>query len=164
VRRLAITGTVLAVLGVFLTLGFWPVATLDGAELHASRTDSGAGQAYQGYGTGSQIWIRAKIISVGYSTVYYGTERTLFELEDGNSTSGTYVFVHGDARFVTLGDFYFFPAVLEQFSDGLLRWDVPSPRDVSHTRTLDAWFYSLAGVGVFLLSIAVYRTLRGRSK
>src|SRR3989454_798801 len=89
-ERLAILGLVLTISGAVLSVGFWPLASVSGAELLAAQS---TGQ----YGVGSRVFIREKVLDLTYVNIF-GANRTMLELEDGNPNTGTYVFVHGDAR------------------------------------------------------------------
>jgi len=59
-NRLAVTGLGLTVAGLLLVVGFWPLTSVSGADLLASRN----GNQYTGYTQGSQITVHEKVVDV----------------------------------------------------------------------------------------------------
>ncbi len=149
-RKLAAVGIVLLVLGAGLAVGFWPLTSVSGARLAASRASDGT---YTGYALGSRITIREKVVDVQYLG-FFGTSTV--ELEDGDPNSATGVVVRGDARPVApIGSYVYMSAVLEVFVGQY--WEVATPGDIHASLPIDAAFYGLAGVGLVLLVVALLR-------
>ena len=150
-RKLAVLGLVLAVVGGGLALGFWPLTSVSGAKLAAALASDGT---YTGYAVGSRITIREKVVDVQYTEVF-GT--SIVELEDGNPGVDTAVAVRGDARPVALiGSYIYTSAVLQEFIT-FQYWEVSTPADIHPSLPVDAAFYGLAGLGVVLLVVAALR-------
>jgi hypothetical protein len=148
-ERLAILGLVLTVSGAVLSVGFWPLASVSGAELLAAQS---TGQ----YGPGSRVFIREKVVDLAYTNVF-GANRTMLELEDGDPNAGTYIFVHGDARpGVARGSYYYFSATRTSYGLGTY-WDVASPAEIQPSLPIDALFFADLVIGVLLLAIVAFR-------
>src|SRR2546426_5585482 len=148
-ERLAILGLVLTISGAVLSVGFWPLASVSGAELLAAQS---TGQ----YGVGSRVFIREKVLDLTYVNIF-GANRTMLELEDGNPNTGTYVFVHGDARpVVAPGSYYFFTAARASSGFGMY-WEVASPAEIQPSLPIDALFFSDLAIGVLILAIVALR-------
>ena len=62
-ERLAILGLVLTISGAVLSVGFWPLASVSGAELLAAQS---TGQ----YGVGSRVFIREKVLDLTYVNIF----------------------------------------------------------------------------------------------
>src|SRR2546430_15760678 len=108
-NRPAVIGLGLAVAGILLVVGFWPLFSVSGADLLASRS----GNQYLGYTQGSQITVHEKVLDVSF-TNFFGTPTTTLEIEDGNSNDATVIYVRGDARAaVSPGDATFASATLQ---------------------------------------------------
>ena len=102
-NRLAVTGLGLTVAGLLLVVGFWPLTSVSGADLLASRN----GNQYTGYTQGSQITVHEKVVDVSF-TNFFGNPTTTLEIEDGNPNEPTVIYVRGDARgVVSPGDVIF---------------------------------------------------------
>jgi len=148
-ERLAILGLVLTISGAILSVGFWPLASVSGAELLAAQS---TGQ----YGLGSRVFIREKVVDIGYTNAF-GANRTILELEDGDPGTGTYIFVHGDARpSVSPGSYYYFTATRASYGLGAY-WDVASPAEIQPSLPIDALFFADLAIGVLLLAIVAFR-------
>lgn len=151
-RRLAILGLVVTIVGVILAVGFWPLASVSGAQLRAAES----GNTYVGYAPGQQITIHAKVLDVSYNQIF-GTSHTQIQLDSGDPNNPVAVYVQGDARaVVSAGEVIFAPAVL-QTAFGAQYWQVASPSDVHPAWYVDAAFDATMVVGVILLAIAAFR-------
>ena len=151
-NRLAVTGLGLTVAGLVLVVGFWPLASVSGADLLASRN----GNQYTGYTQGSQITVHEKVVDVSF-TNFFGNPTTTLEIEDGNPNEPTVIYVRGDARgVVSPGDVIFAYATL-QLVTGFYYWEVASPGNVHLSWPIDALFYGIMAVGVVVLGGAAFR-------
>jgi len=151
-NRLAVTGLGLTVAGLVLVVGFWPLASVSGADLLASRN----GNQYTGYTQGSQITVHEKVVDVSF-TNFFGNPTTTLEIEDGNPNEPTVIYVRGDARgVVSPGDVIFAYATL-QLVTGFYYWEVASPGNVHLSWPIDALFYGIMAVGVVVLGVAAFR-------
>ncbi len=151
-NRLAVTGLGLTVAGLLLVVGFWPLTSVSGADLLASRN----GNQYTGYTQGSQITVHEKVVDVSF-TNFFGNPTTTLEIEDGNPNEPTVIYVRGDARgVVSPGDVIFAYATL-QLVTGFYYWEVASPGNVHLSWPIDALFYGIMAVGVVVLGVAAFR-------
>ena len=151
-NRLAVTGLGLTVAGLLLVVGFWPLTSVSGADLLASRN----GNQYTGYTQGSQITVHEKVVDVSF-TNFFGNPTTTLEIEDGNPNEPTVIYVRGDARgVVSPGDVIFAYAAL-QLVTGFYYWEVASPGNVHLSWPIDALFYGIMAVGVVVLGVAAFR-------
>lgn len=153
-RRLAILGLALTLVGLVLAIGFWPVTSVSGAELAASRS----GNTYQGYSTGSRITIRERILDISYQSL---GDITNLELDDGDAGVATVIVVRGDATTVVKpGDVIYTSAVLQTiplFGTCCSYWEVATPQDLHPSWPVDAIFYGIMATGVALLALAALR-------
>ncbi len=151
-NRLAVTGLGLTVAGLLLVVGFWPLTSVSGADLLASRN----GNQYTGYTQGSQITVHEKVVDVSF-TNFFGNPTTTLEIEDGNPNEPTVIYVRGDARgVVSPGDVIFAYATL-QLVTGFYYWKVASPGNVHLSWPIAALFYGIMAVGVVVLGGAAFR-------
>jgi hypothetical protein len=152
-NRLAVTGLGLAVAGLLLFVGFWPLTSVSGADLRASRN----GNQYTGYTQGSQITVHEKIRDVAFTNFLGGT--TTLQIEDGTPNPNTFLYVRGDARtVVSPGDVIFAYATLQVItSASFYYWEVASPGDVHLSWPIDALFYGMMAAGVVVLGVAAFR-------
>ncbi len=151
-NRLAVIGLGLTVAGLLLVVGFWPLTSVSGADLLASRN----GNQYNGYTQGSQITVHEKVLEVSF-TDFLGNPTTTLEIEDGNPNAPTVIYVRGDARsVVSAGDVMFAYATLQLFG-GVYYWEVASPGNVHLSWPIDAVFYGTMAAGVVILGVAAFR-------
>jgi hypothetical protein len=153
-RRLAILGLALTLVGLILVVGYWPLTTVSGAELAAAWD----GDEYRGYPVGSRITIHERILNIDYNA-FFGT--TSLELDDGNPDVATSILVRGNASTaVRPNDVVYMDAVLQQAMFGLasfLFWEVATPQDIHPSWPIDAMFYGIMAVGVAILALAALR-------
>ncbi len=153
-KRLAIIGLALTLVGVALSVGFWPLTTVSGADLLASRN---ASPQYLGYSLDSGITVHERILRVEYIGPFLGGPITTLELEDGSPQQTMVIYVRGDATTVVKdGDLIYAWAVLRNYG-GFLYWEVPTPSDVHQSWPIDAVFYGIMAVGVAILAYAALR-------
>ncbi len=147
---------VLTLVGLVLALGFWPLATVSGAELLAARN----GNQYTGYAPGARITIHEKVLDVTF-TSFLGSPFTNLELDDGNPEVSTSILVRGDARnVVAAGDTVYAAAVLQSVTilgTPFYYWEVATPADVHPSWPVDAIFYGTMAAGVAVLAYAALR-------
>jgi hypothetical protein len=152
-RKLAIVGLFLTVIGLVLSVGFWPLTSVSGAQLRAARN----GNQYTGYSPGTRITVHEKILSVTFTSVF-GSQLTELELDDSDPSVTTSIYVRGDARAVVApGDVIFASAVLQPVPFDGYYWEVASPGDVHQSRLIDGIFYGAMGAGVVVLAFAAFR-------
>ncbi len=111
-NRLAVIGLGLTVAGLLLVVGFWPLTSVSGADLLASRN----GNQYNGYTQGSQITVHEEVVDVTY-TYFFGNITTL-ELQDGDPNRETVIYVQGDARGVVAPGEVIYASVVLRFISG----------------------------------------------
>ena len=151
-NRLAVTGLGLTVAGLLLVVGFWPLTSVSGADLLASKN----GSQYNGYTQGSQITVHERVIDITF-TNFFGNPTTTLYLEDGDPSTDTFLNVRGDARnVVSPGDVIFAFATLQVIS-GFYYWEVASPGNVHLSWPVDALFYGIMAAGVVVLGVAAFR-------
>jgi len=150
-NRLAVIGLGLTVAGLLLMVGFWPLTSVSGADLLASRN----GNQYNGYTQGSQITVHEEVVDVNY-TYFFGNITTL-ELQDGDPNRETVIYVPGDARGVVAPGEVIYASVVLRFISGFSYWYVASPADVHLSWPIDALFYGIMAVGVVVLGVAAFR-------
>jgi len=151
-NRLAVTGMGLTVAGLLLVVGFWPLFSVSGADLLASKN----GNQYTGYTQGSQITVHERVNDITF-TNFFGNPTTTLYLEDGNPNADTFLNVRGDARtVVSAGDVIFASATLQVIS-GFYYWEVASPGNVHLSWPIDALFYGIMAAGVVVLGVAAFR-------
>ncbi|HEX9566113.1 MAG TPA: hypothetical protein VGA48_00785 [Thermoplasmata archaeon] len=151
-NRLAVIGLGMTVAGILLVVGFWPLFSVSGADLLASRN----GNQYTGYSQGSQITVHEKVVDVSFSN-FFGNPTTTLYLEDGNPNADTFLNVRGDARsVVSPGDVIFASATLQLIA-GFYYWEVASPGNVHLSWPIDAVFYGIGAAGVVVLGVAAFR-------
>lgn len=152
-KRLAIIGLVLTIVGLFLAVGYWPLTTLSGSELAAAWD----GDEYVGYPVGSRVTIHERVLNVDYPSIF-GT--TLLELDDGDPSQPTSILVRGDATSVVRpNDVIYTSAVLQEVTIvfTFLVWEVPTPADIHPSWPVDALFYGVMAAGVAVLAYAALR-------
>lgn len=148
-RRLAVAGLVLTVVGILLVVGFWPLTSVTPAQLLAARN----GGSYSGYAVGTRITIHGKVLSVSYAD-YFGATLTRLEMDTGDPNNPVDVFVQGDARgVVTPGETVYMSAVLEPAFFGVEYWQVATPTDVHAAWPVDYAMYGLTGLGVVMVGV-----------
>ena len=151
-NRLAVAGLAMTVAGLLLVVGFWPLTSVSGADLLASKN----GSQYNGYTQGSQITVHERVIDITF-TNFFGNPTTTLYLEDGDPSTDTFLNVRGDARnVVSPGDVIFAFATLQVIS-GFYYWEVASPGNVHLSWPVDALFYGIMAAGVVVLGVAAFR-------
>lgn len=154
-KRLAIVGIVIALLGLVLAVAYWPLTSVSGTQLRADQS----GTSYLGYAVGAKITIHEKVDNVSYVS-FLGPSTTVLWMDSGDPNNPVPVYVEGDARpVVTPGEVVYMPAVLEQSVLGIEFWQVSTPSDIHAAWPLDYAFYGAVGLGVVLV---VADTLRGK--
>lgn len=156
-KRLAIVGIVIALVGLLLVVAYWPLTSVNGAQLRADEQGGG----FLGYAVGAKITIHEKIDNVSYVSLL-GPSTTVLWIDSGDPNNPVPVYVQGDARsVVTPGEVVYMPAVLEQTVLGLQYWQVSTPSDIHPAWPIDAAFYGTLGVGVVLVVADALRGSRG---
>src|SRR2546427_6040772 len=151
-NRLAVAGLAMTVAGLVLFVGFWPLTSVSGADLLASKN----GSQYTGYTRGSQITVHERVIDITF-TNFFGNPTTTLYLEDGNPNADTFLNVRGDARtVVSAGDVIFASATLQVIS-GVYYWEGASPGNVHPSWPIDALFYGVIAAGGVVLRGAPFR-------
>ncbi len=155
-NRLAIVGLAVTVVGALLAVGFWPLASMSGAELLAARN----GNRYPGFATGARITVHEKVLDVTFSS-FLGASFTTLEIDDGDSSQSTTILVRGDVRGVVgAGQVIYAYAVLQNVTfigSSFEYWEVPTPADIHASWPVDTVFYSIMIVGVVVLAFAAFR-------
>ena len=146
-KRLAVVGIVLALVGLFLAVAYWPLTSVNGPQLRADEQGNG----YLGYAVGARVTIHEKIDNVSYSSILGSSVTTLW-MDSGDPNNPVPVAVQGDARpVVTPGEVVYMPAVLEQTLLGFQYWQVSTPSDIHAAWPLNAAFYGALGLGIVLV-------------
>ena len=155
-RRLAFVGLALTLAGLGLAVGFWPLFSVSGADLLASRNVNPP--AYYGYSPGGRITIHERVLDVSVFN-FFGSQVTSLELDDSSAQQTTLVYVQGDASgVVKAGDVIFASAVLRFVpSANFYYWEIATPGDVHPSWPVDAVFYATMAVGVAVLAYAALR-------
>jgi len=155
-RRLALVGLALTLAGLGLAVGFWPLFSVSGADLLASRNVNPP--SYYGYSPDARITIHERVLVVNVFN-FFGNEVTSLELDDSSAQQTTTVYVQGDASgVVKAGDVIFASAVLRFISSAnFYYWQIATPGDVHQSWPVDAVFYGIMGVGVAVLAYAALR-------
>lgn len=154
-KRLAIVGIVIAVVGLLLAVAYWPLTSVNGNQLRADQS----GGSYLGYAVGARITIHEKVDNVSYVS-FLGPSTTILWMDSGDPNNPVPVYVEGDARpVVTPGETVYMPATLQQTVLGLEYWQVSTPSDIHAAWPIDYAFYGAVGLGVVLV---VADALRGR--
>lgn len=155
IKRLPIIGLCLTVAGLLLVVGFWPLTSVSGAKLLASRN----GNQYSGYAVGSRITIHEEVLDVSYVPNFFGRNFTRLVLNDGDPSQTTAIYVLGDARgIVAPGEVIVTSAVLRVIqSVSFYYWEVATPGDVRPSWPVDALFYGIMAAGVVVLGVAAFR-------
>jgi len=155
-RRLAIVGLTLTLAGLGLAVGFWPLYSVSGADLFASRNVNPP--SYSGYAPDARITIHERVLGVNVLN-FFGSQVTSLELDDGGAQPTTTVYVQGDASGVVKdGDVIYASAVLRFIpSANFYYWEIATPGDVHQSWPVDAVFYGIMAVGVAVLAYAALR-------
>ncbi len=155
-KRLALVGLTLTLAGLGLAVGFWPLFSVSGADLLASRNVNPP--AYYGYSPDARITIHERVLAVRVFS-FFGNQVTSLELDDSSAQQTTLVYVQGDASgVVKAGDVIFASAVLRFIpSANFYYWEIATPGDVHQSWPVDAAFYGIMGVGVAVLAYAALR-------
>lgn len=142
----------IGLIGLFLSLAFWPLASVSGEDLRLSRQ----GLKYPDYSVGTTVLLKEKVVSVRYGLdPFVGPEATLLELEDGSPDENTYIHVKGDARsYVSANDTIF--ATIELKSVTLVFterqfWYVGDPSTIKQAWPVDVAFYLIGILGLIIL-------------
>lgn len=155
-KRLAVVGIVLALVGLFLAVAYWPLMSVSGSQLRAAE----GGNGFLGYSVGAKVTIHEKIDNVSYSS-FLGPSITVLWMDSGDPNNPVPVYVQGDARpVVTPGEVVYMPAVLEQTLLGIQYWQVSTPSDIHAAWPLDAAFYGTMGFGIVLVVADAMRSVR----
>ena len=155
-KRLAIAGIVLALVGLLLAVAYWPLTSVSGSQLRADEQGNG----FLGYAVGAKVTIHEKIDNVSYSSLL-GPSITVLWIDSGDPNNPVPVYVQGDARpVVTPGEVVYMPAVLEQALLGFQYWQVSTPSDIHAAWPVDAAFYGAIGLGVVFLVVDAVRSRR----
>ncbi len=154
-KRLAIVGIVIALVGLLLAVAYWPLTSVSGSQLRADQS----GGSYLGYAAGAKITIHEKVDNVSYVS-FLGPSTTVLWIDSGDPNNPVPVYVEGDARpVVTPGEEVYMPATLQQSIFGLEYWQVSTPSDIHAAWPIDYAFYGAVGLGVVFV---VADALRGR--
>lgn len=154
-KRLAIVGIVIALVGLVLAVAYWPLTSVSGTQLRADQS----GGNYLGYAVGAKVTIHEKVDNVSYVS-FLGPSTTILWMDSGDPNNPVPVYVEGDARpVVTPGEVVYMPATLQQSILGLEYWQVSTPSDIHAAWPLDYAFYGAVGFGVVLV---VADALRGK--
>jgi len=134
-------------------VGFWPLFSVSGADLLASRNVNPP--SYYGYAPDSRITIHERILDVRVFS-FFGSQVTSLELDDGNAQQTTLIYVQDDASGVVKpGDVIFASAVLRHVeSANFYYWVVATPGDIHPSWPVDAVFYGIMAAGVAVLAYA----------
>ncbi len=155
-KRLAIVGIALALVGLLLAVAYWPLTSVSGSQLRADEQGNG----YLGYAVGAQVTIHEKIDNVSYSS-FLGPSVTVLWMDSGDPNNPVPVYVEGDARpVVTPGEVVYMPAVLEQTVLGIEYWQVSTPANIHAAWPVDAAFYGVLGLGIVMVVADAVRTGR----
>lgn len=148
-RRLAVAGLVLTIVGILLVVGFWPLTSVSPSQLLAAQSGSG----YSGYAVGTRITIHGNVLNVSYAD-FFGATLTRLDMDSGNPNNPVSVYVQGDARgVVTPGETVYMSAVLEQTFFGAEYWQVATPTDVHAAWPVDYGMAGLTVLGVAMVGI-----------
>jgi len=155
-KRLPIIGLALTLAGLGLAVGFWPLFSVSGADLLASRNVNPP--AYDGYSPDARITIHERVSDVTVFN-FFGSQVTSLELDDSSAQQTTLVYVQGDASgAVKAGDVIFASAVLRFIpSVNFYYWEIATPGDVHQSWPVDAVFYGTMAAGVVVLAYAALR-------
>ncbi len=154
-KRLAIVGVVIAIVGLLLAVAYWPLTSVSGPQLRADESGNG----FTGYAVGATATIHAKVDNVSYVS-FLGPSTTVLWIDSGDPNSPVPVYVEGDARpVVTPGETVYMPATLELTFLGIEYWQVSSPSDIHAAWPIDYAFYGAVGLGVVMV---VADALRGK--
>ncbi len=155
-KRLAIVGIALALVGLLLAVAYWPLTSVSGPQLRADEQGNG----FLGYAVGAQVTIHEKVDNVSY-TSFLGPSVTVLWIDSGDPNNPVPVYVEGDARpVVTAGEVVYMPAVLEQTLLGIEFWQVSTPSAIHAAWPIDAAFYGALGLGVVFVIADSYRSHR----
>jgi len=155
-NRKLLAGIVIGLIGLFLSLAFWPLASVSGEDLRLSRQ----GSKYPEYSVGRTILLKEKVISVRYGLdPYVGPEATLLELEDGSLDENTYIHVKGDARsYVNVNDTIYVTIELKSItlvSTEKQFWYVGDPSTIKQAWPADVAFYLIGLLGLVILVVGI---------
>ncbi len=154
-KRLAIVGPFIALVGLLLAVAYWPRTSVSGAQLRGD----GSGNGFTGYAVGAMATIHARVDNVGYAS-FFGGSSTVLWIDSGDPSNPVPAYVEGDARpVVTPGETVYMPATLERNVLGIEHGQVSSPSDIHAAWPIDSAFYGAVGLRVVLV---VADALRGR--
>lgn len=152
----AILGLALLVGGVTLLLAFWPLASLDGAELAALRGDGD----YPSFAGGEALLVRMR--AAGIWLLESDPTKTIIEIEDSSPTINTSLVVLGDARHrISEGTVFYATTTVSKsiiHGDGtqlVVEFIVASPEYIQDPLLIDLTFVGIAVTG-FVLTCAAY--------
>jgi len=155
-KRLAIVGIALALVGLLLAVTYWPLTSVSGPQLRAAEQGTG----FLGYAVGAKVTIHEKVDNVSYSS-FLGPSVTILWIDSGDPNNPVPVYVQGDARpVVTPGEVVYMPAVLEETLLGIQYWQVSTPSDIHAAWPVDAAFYGAMGLGVVFIIVDTARSRR----
>ena len=155
-KRLAIVGIALALVGLLLAVAYWPLTSVSGPQLRAAEQGTG----FLGYAVGAKVTIHEKVDNVSYSS-FLGPSVTILWIDSGDPNNPVPVYVQGDARpVVTPGEVVYMPAVLEETLLGIQYWQVSTPSDIHAAWPVDAAFYGAMGLGVVFIIVDTARSRR----
>jgi hypothetical protein len=153
-KRLAIVGVVLALVGLLLAVAYWPLTSVSGAQLRTAEQGNG----FLGYAVGARVTIHERVDNVSYASIF-GPSVTVLWIDSGDPNDPIPVYVQGDARpVVTPGEVVYMPATLQQTLFGIEYWQVSTPSDVHAAWPIDAAFYGAVGLGVVCLAVDAVRS------
>lgn len=163
-KKLSFIGIVIAAVGLFLFLGFWPLFSANGGVLTLARQNS---DVYHGYTVGQQVLFRGTVLNVTFSGCDSSGCYTILYMDAGDTLAPWFeLAVKGDARgAVTPGSVIFVTAVLKDeviIGHYYQYWQVASPSDIHPAWPVDATFAAtaLVGFGLFLAGAIVARKPR----
>lgn len=147
-RKLAVAGLILTIVGILLVVGFWPLTSVSPSQLLAAHSNG----SYAGYAVGTRITIHGQVMDASYAD-YFGAPLTRLDLNSGDPNNPVSVYVQGDARgAVTPGETVYMSAVLEQVF-GVEYWQVSTPTDVHAAWPVDYGMYGLTVLGVVMVGV-----------
>ncbi len=154
-KRLGIVGVVIALVGLFLVVAYWPLTSVSGPQLRADESSGG----YTGFTVGDMVTIHGRVDNVSY-VAFLGA--TVLGIDSGDPNHPVPVYVQGDARpALTPGEEVYMRATLQPAAFGIEYWQVSTPSDIHPAWPIDYAFYGTMGLGVVLVVADAVRGSHG---
>ena len=138
-KRILSGGGILLIVGLFLTLAFWPLFGISGSEIAEDRE----GLQFESYDEGDKVLVYGTITSIGETPDWLEDLGVFIQIDNEINLILTDI----DSTDFEVGDEVYGRLTLKDFA-GIEYWEIEG--DLSSKQTVDHLFYGIAASGAFI--------------